>query len=43
LIKLTNEDLRKEIGKKSREWVIKTHSTDIVSEQHLDILKSVVE
>jgi len=43
LIKLTNEDLRKEIGKKSREWVIKTHSTDIVSEQHLDILRSVVE
>ena len=43
LIKLANEDFRKEIGKKSREWVIKTHSTDIVSERHLDILKSVVE
>ena len=33
-------DYRAEIGKKSREWVIKTHSSRIVGLRHLDILKS---
>jgi glycosyltransferase involved in cell wall biosynthesis len=33
-------DHRAEIGKKSREWIIKTHSSRIIALRHLEILKS---
>ncbi|MGN6349047.1 MAG: glycosyltransferase, partial [Candidatus Nitrosocosmicus sp.] len=41
LVKLgENVDFRKEMGKKSRDWIIKTHSPDVVSKMHLDIIES---
>jgi glycosyltransferase involved in cell wall biosynthesis len=41
LVKLgENVDFRKEMGKKSRDWIIKTHSPDVVSKIHLDIIES---
>jgi hypothetical protein len=30
-------DFRLSLGKKSREWIKKTHSPDIVAKKHLDI------
>ena len=39
LVKLASDiDYRISLGKKSREWIIKTHSPDIVAKKHLDIL-----
>jgi len=44
LIKLVkNPEFRNEIGQKSREWVEKTHSPQKVAEEHLKVLKSVLE
>mgnify|MGYP003577870732 CR=1 FL=1 len=31
-------DFKLSIGRKSREWIIKTHSPDIVAKKHLDII-----
>jgi len=42
LKKLDNEEFRKELGKRCREWVIKTHSPEKVASKHLEILKSVL-
>ena len=33
-------DFRKEVGRKSRDWIIKTHSPNVVAKKHLEILKS---
>jgi glycosyltransferase involved in cell wall biosynthesis len=42
MIKLAKDNnFRKELGKKSREWIIKTHSPKAVSLKHLEILNSV--
>jgi glycosyltransferase involved in cell wall biosynthesis len=42
LLKLARDvDYRKSVGKSSREWVIKTHSPDIVASKHLDVLTAV--
>lgn len=44
LVKLAeNPDFRKEIGTKSRNWIIKTHSPEVVSKIHLDILESLTK
>jgi glycosyltransferase involved in cell wall biosynthesis len=41
LLKLAeNKDFRNELGKKSRDWIIKTHSPSVVAKIHLDILES---
>jgi glycosyltransferase involved in cell wall biosynthesis len=38
LVKLAKDpDLRLSLGRKSREWIIKTHAPDIVAKKHLDI------
>jgi glycosyltransferase involved in cell wall biosynthesis len=43
LVKLAKDtDFRKDLGKKSREWIIKTHSPRIVALKHLEILNSAV-
>lgn len=43
LIRLAKDrDFCTELGKKSREWVIKTHSSRVVAQKHLEILKSAV-
>ncbi|MDE1816515.1 MAG: glycosyltransferase family 4 protein [Thaumarchaeota archaeon] len=40
LLKLAKDaDLRKDLGKKSREWVIKTHSPVLVASKHIQILE----
>jgi glycosyltransferase involved in cell wall biosynthesis len=42
MIKIAKDNIfRKDLGKKSREWIIKTHSPEVVSLKHLDILNSV--
>jgi hypothetical protein len=33
-------DYRKDLGKKSRDWIMKTHSPKVVAKIHLEILKS---
>jgi glycosyltransferase involved in cell wall biosynthesis len=39
LVKLAKDpDFRLSLGKKSREWIKKTHSPDIVAKKHLEIL-----
>jgi glycosyltransferase involved in cell wall biosynthesis len=39
LVKLAKDpDFRISLGKKSREWIIKTHSPEIVAKNHLEIL-----
>ena len=41
LVKLAKDtDFRKDLGKKSREWTIKTHSPRIVALKHFEILNS---
>ncbi len=41
LLKLAKDaDFRAEIGRKSREWIIKTHSSQVVAQRHLEILES---
>ena len=41
LIKLAKDvDYRKNLGKKSRDWIMKTHSPKVVAKIHLEILKS---
>ena len=41
LMKLAKDmDFRKEIGRKSRDWIIKTHSPKVVAKKHLEILQS---
>jgi glycosyltransferase involved in cell wall biosynthesis len=41
LIKLAKDaDYRKDLGKKSRDWIMKTHSPKVVAKIHLEILKS---
>ena len=43
LIKLAKDtDFRKELGKKSRDWIMKTHSPNVVANIHLEILKDSV-
>lgn len=43
LVKLANDaDLRNELGRESREWVIKTHSPRLVAHKHIEILESVL-
>ena len=43
LIKLAKDaDFRKDLGKKSREWVIKTHSPRIVALKHLEVLTAAI-
>ncbi|MGB9167968.1 MAG: glycosyltransferase family 4 protein [Nitrososphaeraceae archaeon] len=43
LVKLAKDpDFRISLGKKSREWIIKTHSPDIVAKKHLQILSQFV-
>ena len=37
-----NEDFRMKMGRESREWVIKTHSSRVVAQRHLDIINSVL-
>jgi glycosyltransferase involved in cell wall biosynthesis len=40
LLKLTkNRDFRYSLGMKSREWIIKTHSSRVVAQRHLEILE----
>jgi glycosyltransferase involved in cell wall biosynthesis len=42
LIMLANDpEKRKDIGRKSREWIIKTHSPNIVAQRHLEIILNV--
>jgi glycosyltransferase involved in cell wall biosynthesis len=42
LLKLARDaDYRRYVGKCSREWVIKTHSPDIVASKHLEVLNAV--
>jgi len=39
LVKLAKDpDFRLSLGRKSREWIMKTHSADIVAKKHLEIL-----
>jgi glycosyltransferase involved in cell wall biosynthesis len=41
LLKLAKDtELRLDLGRKSREWVIRTHSSRIVAQMHLEVLKS---
>jgi glycosyltransferase involved in cell wall biosynthesis len=41
LIKLAKDtDYRKDLGKKSRDWIMKTHSPKVVAKIHLEILES---
>lgn len=43
LLKLAKDpDFRSLLGRKSREWIIKTHSPDIVAKKHLEILSQFV-
>jgi len=43
LIKLAKDkEYRLELGKKSREWVIKTHDPVLVAKMHLEILKEII-
>jgi glycosyltransferase involved in cell wall biosynthesis len=43
LVKLAKDpDFRLSLGKKSREWIKKTHSPDIVAKKHLEILSQFV-
>ena len=43
LVKLAKDpDFRISLGKKSREWIMKTHSPDIVAKKHLEILSQFV-
>ena len=34
----SDPEMRKDIGQKSREWIIKTHSPSIVAQRHLEII-----
>ena len=44
LMKLAKDmDFRKEVGSKSRDWIIKTHSPNVVAQKHLEILKSSID
>ena len=44
LMKLAKDmDFRKEIGRKSRDWIIKTHSPNVVAKKHLEILHSSID
>jgi len=44
LMKLAKDmDFRKEIGRKSRDWIIKTHSPKVVAKKHLEILQSSID
>jgi len=44
LMKLVkNAEFRKEIGKKSREWIKKTHAPQKVAQMHLKVLESALE
>lgn len=38
-----NEDSRAELGKKSRDWIIRTHSSRIVALRHLEILDQAIK
>jgi glycosyltransferase involved in cell wall biosynthesis len=41
MMKLAKDaEFRLELGKKSREWIIKTHSSRIVARRHLELLRS---
>jgi glycosyltransferase involved in cell wall biosynthesis len=41
LLKIAKDkDVRNNIGKKSREWIIKTHSPELVAMKHLEILNN---
>jgi glycosyltransferase involved in cell wall biosynthesis len=43
LVQLAKDpDFRLSLGKKSREWIMKTHSPDIVAKKHLEILSQFV-
>lgn len=43
LVKLGKDtELRKDLGEKSRQWVMKTHSPELVATKHLEVLKAVV-
>jgi hypothetical protein len=35
-------DFRMDIAKRSREWVIKTHSPDLVAAKHLEVFRNTV-
>jgi len=37
----SDKNIREEIGKKGREWIMKTHSPRIVAQKHLEILSSI--
>lgn len=39
---IENSSLREEIGRKSREWIMKTHSFDKVARLHMDIIKQII-
>ncbi len=44
LMKLAKDvDFRKEVGRKSRDWIIKTHSPNVVAKKHLEILQSSID
>ena len=44
LMKLAKDmDFRKEVGSKSRDWIIKTHSPKVVAKKHLEILQSSID
>jgi hypothetical protein len=43
LVLAKNEDRRIELGKKSRDWIIRTHSSRIVALRHLEILNQAVK
>ena len=44
LIKLAKDiDFRKELGKKSRDWIMKTHSPSVVAKIHLEILNALTD
>lgn len=43
LVRLAKDfEFRSKIGRKSREWIIKTHSSRVVALRHLDILQTVI-
>lgn len=42
LIRLRDREFAADMGRKSREWIIKTHSSKVVALRHLEILKTAV-
>jgi hypothetical protein len=43
LLKLTRDkDVRNRIGQQSKEWIIKTHSLEVVASKHLELFSKII-